>query len=178
MKTLDEVIKSLEWCIDDSHDDCEGCPYDTGEVTDCHERNIDALHYLKAYRKVTDVLHKHGFGSVWGITLPNPERVEGKPDIDGSMNQPLTWDELKQMEGKPVWAEEKYSFSNEWHGRWEVICSVWDYEWDDDPYLSMTDEEYRHKNDMGKTWQAYRKEKEAPLSERLIDVLREVRGEK
>ena len=52
MKTLDEVIKSFEWCIDDSHDDCDGCPYNTGEATDCHVRNIDALHYLKEYQVI------------------------------------------------------------------------------------------------------------------------------
>ena len=49
MKTLDEVIKAFEWCIRDDLEDCTGCPYDTGEELDCHERNIDALYYLKEY---------------------------------------------------------------------------------------------------------------------------------
>lgn len=55
MKTLDEVIQALEWCISDTEDDCAGCPYD-GEDGGCHQRNLDALHYLKAFRYAKDTL--------------------------------------------------------------------------------------------------------------------------
>lgn len=52
MKTLDEVIKAFEWCCNDDNDDCDGCPYETGEATDCHVRNIDALYYLREYWEI------------------------------------------------------------------------------------------------------------------------------
>ena len=48
MKSLDDVIKAFEWCLDDNQDECDGCPY--GQETDCHDRNIDALHYLREYQ--------------------------------------------------------------------------------------------------------------------------------
>ena len=47
MKSLDDVIKAFEWCLDDANDDCPGCPYYAGRDTDCHDRNVDALKYLK-----------------------------------------------------------------------------------------------------------------------------------
>lgn len=158
MKTLDEVIEALNNCADvnANFEACECCEYrdirDDGY--DCGRLQMmeDALHYLRELRQNLAEL--------------------GNPDGDHQQllkcqallqelyrNEPLSWDELKQMEGKPVWVEEKYSFNNEWHGGWEVINTVWDSDWDDDPYLSMTNEEYRHKDDMGERWQAYRKER-------------------
>lgn len=74
-------------------------------------------------------------------------------------NPPLTWERLKQMEGRPVWVEEKYSFSDEWYGRWEVIDSVWNNELNGELYLYMTDEECRYKNTYGTLWKAYRKKR-------------------
>ena len=52
MKTLDEVIKAFEWCLNDANDECDGCPYYSNQETDCHVRNVDALHYLKEYQKI------------------------------------------------------------------------------------------------------------------------------
>ena len=76
-------------------------------------------------------------------------------------NPLLTWDELCQMEGEPVWVEEKYSFSEEWYGKWEVISSIWNDEYSDEPdsCIYMTDEEVRYKDDFGTEWKAYRKKK-------------------
>ena len=50
MKSLDDVIKAFEWCLDDANDDCPGCPYYAGRDTDCHDINVDALHYLREYQ--------------------------------------------------------------------------------------------------------------------------------
>ena len=76
-------------------------------------------------------------------------------------NAPLSWEELKKLKGKPVWVEEKYSFLDEWYGQWEVID---DFFWEEPyfygvPYVSMTDKENRRKDDLGKKWNAYRKER-------------------
>ena len=83
---------------------------------------------------------------------------EGRMDDNNPL---LTWDELCQMEGEPVWVEQKYSFSKEWYGQWEVISSIWNDEYSDEPdsCIYMTDDEVRYKNDFGTEWKAYRKRK-------------------
>ena len=83
MKTLDEVIKAFEWCNneDENLDDCTGCPYNTGQGTDCHERNVDALYYLKEYQEKQKILnirmaeYNRGFeqlGEEWARIKNNP----------------------------------------------------------------------------------------------------------
>ena len=71
-------------------------------------------------------------------------------------NDPLTWDELKQMVGKPVWVEDS-GFGN-WlivdlfgdSGGAEYMIARGDQYW----------EEYMRDEDDGLSWQAYRKERE------------------
>ena len=66
-------------------------------------------------------------------------------------NPPLTWDELKQMEEKPVWIQEGD------HGYWIIIdnfsITSYGYHW-----LNSV-EGCLEKEYMGISWQAYRKEK-------------------
>ena len=63
-------------------------------------------------------------------------------------NNALTWNELRQMEGKPVWVEEKGMLSI-----WIIIRDV------TGNWLYSTDcNAYRHE-DCGKIWQAYGKER-------------------
>lgn len=47
MKTLDEVIKALEWCTEPDQSVCSACPY--ADDDKCYEK--DALHYLKEYKE-------------------------------------------------------------------------------------------------------------------------------
>ena len=144
MKSLNEVIKANECCDHGELDSkCEDCPYN-GIGACCAERESDALYYLRDMKNLEedyDIL----YNKYWREF--NQQQV----------NPPLTWDELKQMEGKPVWVEER-------------SCRLWiiarnfqrvqygniDTEW------LRTDirEIYYDKADIGKTWQAYRKEKE------------------
>ena len=56
-----------------------------------------AITYLKGYREVL------------------PEYAQMK--LDAVKNDPLTWDELKQMEGKPVWIK----YGNNQQSRWVII---------------------------------------------------------
>lgn len=70
--------------------------------------------------------------------------------LDAVKNDPLTWDELRQMEGKPVWVE--------WydHKEWFLIDSI-----------DKKKVVFRAKSGFGwhcirresETWQAYRKER-------------------
>ena len=142
---LDEVIAEIEeFCI---------CP-SSDEYCVLNDVYKDALHYLRQYQEVATTLHKHGFGSVWGITLPNPEKVEGKPDIDGSVNQPLTWEELSEMKGKPIWMEFKNGDKF-----WIVIYNVGRLQ---DGTCVLTDKTEFY-TDRGKDWNAYRRERHEDL---------------
>lgn len=140
MKTIDEVIKAYELCHA-SVLSCEGCPYDNGERwrdSDCYLS--DALHYLKAYKDDRDDLT--ALRAYWAEQQANPA---------------LTWEQLKGMEGKPVWVE----YDDHFEGRkrtqfkeWEVIDCILD-----DRLVVKGEWDY-HKSELGDIWQAYRKERE------------------
>lgn len=100
MKTLDEVIKAHEFCVNSSITGavCEECP--AFAKPDCMIRE-DALHYLKEYQKLD---------SLNAIAFPE----------DANDNLPLTWDELKQKIGQPVWLETNFADYNK-YGRWAII---------------------------------------------------------
>lgn len=135
MKTLDEVIEELQYW--DTCNEYPECFYDD-EVT------RDALNYLKEYKRVQNKIEK--------IALGNIEDTLDKLD-----NKPLTWDELKTMEGKPVWVEwievvigGSYSIRD-----WFLI------EWIDNNNHEVIIRD-RHGNQIlyrdGSDWQIYRKE--------------------
>ena len=48
MKTLDEVIKAMDWCTDLDQSGCNACPYADSDQIICFKD--DALFYLKEYR--------------------------------------------------------------------------------------------------------------------------------
>ena len=137
MKTLEEVIKANECCDHGEPDSrCEDCPYNG--IGACYaERESDALQWLKGYRAHIEL-----------------DRLRDKCEAE---NEPLTWDELKSMEGKPVWFE-GYA-GNFWcivremqknsDGTEDVIF--------DGPH-GMTG--VGHDDQYGDKWQVYRKERE------------------
>lgn len=50
MKTLQDVIKAIEWCTELDQSGCGACPYSDTADNRCYEE--DALHYLKEYRTI------------------------------------------------------------------------------------------------------------------------------
>lgn len=136
MKTLDEVIKGMEHCHEDN---CMECPYqfepkDFDCITQC--QYTDALHYLKEYQKIEDEYHE--LKDWWA-----EEYVT---------NDPLTWDELKQMEGKPVWVEH-HLFKG-----WRLVG------WQANEHMMNLVGSYSERlplfaDGCGTDWQAYRKER-------------------
>ena len=135
MKILDEVIKAFEYT------------YENDPIAWTY--GVDALHYLKEYRDLKSTMDWH------------KEMEEIRKSL---INEPLTWDELKLMEKKPVWVEEieddKILF-----GQWDIISGfgynenfdLIDYE---NPIIDFYRSGNRTKFGLGKTWQAYRKERE------------------
>lgn len=91
-KTLDEVIKALEWCISDTEDDCAGCPYDKKE-DGCHWRNLDALHYLKELRHILD-------NAIWIEPTKEENGYWKLSTLPETENDLLTWDEILRLYSK------------------------------------------------------------------------------
>lgn len=107
---------------------------------------IDALHYLKEYQ-----------GYLLGKEISDAFD-EAFSEMD---NPPLTWDELKQMEGKAVWIEGMH------HKHWCIIKGIARKDLSEMEYITLA---YlnnknrivtydRRKGNFDVTWQAYRKEK-------------------
>ena len=90
MRTLDEVIKAFELCIP-TKIRCLECPYHENGCPD--DRKKDALHYLKHLQEYYNMSREHH--------EPNPA---------------LTLEQLKQMEGKPVWVE-----IDGYNGYWTIV---------------------------------------------------------
>ena len=128
MKTLDEVIKAQERC--GTYPNCHFCFLHSGPMC---EWIRDALQWLKGYKAHIEL-----------------DRLRDKCE---AKNDPLTWEELKSMEGKPVWVEDDFYKK----GEWLLIQMV---EGNDIWYVdrwAQKDKFYR--DNFGRLWQAYRKER-------------------
>lgn len=157
MRTLDEVIAVLSECFDNT--------YNIAPL-ECEPEYVeDALAYLKDYRlrlqNLQDMMDRYEVNDRnYQEAVQNCEMVQLKYQQlldDYNDNSALTWDNLCLMVGKPVWIE----YDNHLEGRkrtkfkdWEVIDCILD-----DMCIVKGDFDY-HKSDLGKTWQAYRKERE------------------
>lgn len=133
MKKIDEVIEELQYW-DTCHEYPE-CFYDDEVIK-------DALNYLKEYKRVQNKIEKIALGSI-------------EDTLDKLDNKPLTWDELKTMEGKPVWVETEPI--NGW-----VIVEIRDSFMKGREYIKFGLLELSNK-DLGKTWQVYKKERDEDL---------------
>ena len=129
MKTLDEVIEYFNGQCKMRH---------VYLTEDADERFYDALHYLKQLQKIEDEYEE--LKDWWA-----EEHAE---------NVPLSWDELKTMEGKPVWLE--LLKTSDWKG-WDVVSGFTT----DDVFgeIMVTVRDDYFKSEFGKTWKAYRRER-------------------
>lgn len=167
MKKLNEVIKAWEICFsDDRTADCTGCPYadEDGEAACFNHDRVDALHYLKEYQN-KEMFYNQAIDHCLEMINEQEDRVTVYL-AEMNKNDPLTWDELKLMEDKPVWLEyvadedndldnpdDRYSMwviVYDWHGKNKQILNVISAEGDLDFYEET----------QGIEWQAYRKERE------------------
>lgn len=146
MKTLDEVIVELE------NYPVVGGTTLTFDVIVVPERSLNnALHYLKEYKN-TDENYKRAISHVTEVIDHYEKMVADYLSVN---NPPLTWEELKAMEGKPVWVEmEGYKHNrgivmnqDERNGRL-LLCG----------YDKVAIRIEINKEGEGNRWQAYRKE--------------------
>ena len=124
MKTLDEVIKALEVCTSGYCSNHDGdCPYLGHYKCNEEQRNLDALHYLQEYRmQLDDIVAKRKkleseiarYQEAEQDALKALDDWSSRPVEENKKlvltvdNPPITWEQLKQMEGKPVFVEERY----------------------------------------------------------------------
>lgn len=163
MKTLDEVIDAMERCSIPHYFDCKGCPYEDDDAeVGCRsdDRDADALHYLKEYRKYAKVvderyaeIEKKQSDAYWMWVNKTAELER---------NDPLTWGELKSMEGKPVWVELKRKETEVGRKAWGLNDGTYvdAFGYDIVTVKVLHDLWHLSKAQLGKTWQAYRKERE------------------
>ena len=145
MKSLDEVIKKIEkqWVCPSSDEADEYC-----ELYDVRD---DVLHYLKEYRD-----DRENFSEA----ISNCRKALNKYIMDINTlaqqeeNLPLTWDELRTMECKPIWVEQHHGDTK----GWLLILRKCD------DVVTCTTKHgnsfYLYKANYGEKWQAYRKERE------------------
>lgn len=161
MKTLDEVIKAYEICLNIKETSCRDCPYTEFNAEGkwacslCGDCTEDALSYLKEYRSEKAMWEADRKGYLnWIEQYKEAREKHQQAVIELKKNPALTWDELKAMEGKPVWVEDGLE-----NGEWYIIeCFTGsgrfiahDRYADDTVFKAV---------DMGNVWQAYRKERE------------------
>ena len=158
MKTLDEVIQAIEICRDS---------YVAGKII-----KSDALYYLKEYQDAKNTLNVEREKNIeaycqWKDAKEKLEAqtshtmwVDKHFQFEISDNPPLTWDELKEMKGKPIWVE--YAADEQQTG-WFLIAKNPERPTFGKPKLFTLVREdgkfYLTISGYGKRWQAYRREK-------------------
>ena len=105
----------------------------------------NAIYYLKKYRD-------HMKNEI----IELQEELKKQKGMIEFLEKPLTWDELKQMEGKPVWMEVKYHNPEVIYKYWTIV-KYFDSNKGGDMIFTGTG--FYYKDLLGVDWKAYRKEK-------------------
>ena len=144
MKPLDEVITAVHHCglltgFDDTYEYDGGCPYE--DCSKCEQKRMlgkDIIYYLKEFQ---------GLSKMWNDKLDKEQK-----------NEPLTWDELKGMEDKPVWVE----YISCKRKVWAIVDCFYTDAFGKVNMNVALPHDYWHleKELIGKAWQAYRKGRE------------------
>lgn len=149
-ETLDEAIEALVFC---SKGLCECCPFNKEDRNLCEDAKCAvALGYLKEYKKncedlinVTKALKKEKDICSYALdNLTNNRKL-------------LTWEELKTMEGEPVWIELLYHHPEQKYEYWDIIKRfdmIEDYE-----VVDLAQSGYLYKTLLGSGWKAYQRGK-------------------
>ena len=95
--------------------------------------------------------------AAFGIAQATQEEIDEIIKLDEEQNNPpLTWEELKGMEGKPIWIEVKYHNPEAIYKYWTIVKYFNSHEGGD---MVFTGTGFYHKDLLGIDWQAYRKER-------------------
>ncbi len=147
VKSLDKVIELAEHCLKPMGQNlCSTCPGRYANRCNVWE---DSLHYLKEYKN-TDENYKKAIAHVTEVIDHYEKMIADYLSVN---NPALTWDELRTMEGKPVWVEQCNGDTKGWllilRTNFDVInCTT-----------KHGNSFYLYKSSYGERWQAYRKER-------------------
>ena len=147
-ETLGEAIDALVFC---SKGLCEYCPFNKEDRHLCQDAKcVVALGYLKEYKKncedlvnVTKDLKKEKDLYSYALNNLTNNRI------------PLTWEELKTMEGESVWIELIYHHPEQKYEYYDIIERFDDIEGYELVDLAKTG--YLYKSLLGREWKAYRR---------------------
>ena len=133
----------------------------------------DALFYLRAFRDAECAVEEEK--KRYQEAIKNCEEVENNyraklreverlrseltnaeiEAIKTDLNEPLTWSELKSFEDKPIWIEEwRRRYGKTEYARWWIVMT-----WINDEEMGDSQRWQFKKEDMGFSWNAYRKER-------------------
>ena len=144
-KTLDEAIESLMFC---SEGLCEYCPFNKEDRNLCEDAKCAvALGYLQEYKKNCE-------------DLINATKDLKKQYILNNLTNNrtlLTWEELKTMEGEPVWIELLYHHPEQKYEYCDIIERFDDIEGYE--LIDLTKTGYLCKSLLGREWKAYQRGK-------------------
>ena len=152
MKTLDKVIDAVERC--ETYPNCHFCYLHSGPICKWIR---DALHYLEILQDMTCGTSQK-LRNTSQITCP---KCHSEFVILPDANNPLTWQELQHMEGKPVWVEYNLHIGNkDFRDNSKRWCIVREFKpWHDTEIIITENGFVLSKNEQIKCWQAYRKER-------------------
>lgn len=168
MKTLDIVIEAIENC-EIKKQNCFTCPY-RNDDGNCYA--LDALYYLKEYRDAKNALDIERRKNIEAYCQwkDAKEKLEVQTShtmwtdkhfqFEISDNPPLTWDELKEMKGKPIWVE--YAADEQQTGWFLIAKNPERPTFGKSKIFTLIREDgrfYLTISGYGKTWKAYRWEK-------------------
>lgn len=137
MRTLDEIIQIFEAFSNKRYDLYEGLSQSL--IT-------DTLYYLNTIETTENLYHD-----------AVNELSKWKDEDWKDRYLPLTWDELKQMKGKPVWLEYNYHISNEKFRGWCIISEF--NPWRDTEFIITNRGFVLSKNEQDIYWKTYKKER-------------------
>lgn len=145
---IEEIIDVLHVCADDEII-CTACPYyDTGVygsgTAACYQNlMLEAADAIESQQKRIAELE---------AALREQEERDNRIESDAVKNDPLTLDELRKMDGEPVWVETgEVSLGEQIIGSWEIfICH------ESAIYYFTRRKRGFFAEHYGKTWLAYR----------------------
>ena len=117
------------------------------------------LHYLKEYRN-KEMFYNQSVDHMVLMMNEHEDRV-AMYLAEMHKNNPLTWSELKQMEGKPIWLEYNFQIGDkEFRDKSKRWCIIGEFKPWHDTEITITENGFvLSKNEQVKCWQAYRKER-------------------
>ena len=146
-KRLEDVIEAMEHCMKPMPESlCSSCP--TGEKADKCGVYAAALQFLKIFQQSKDELH--------ALIEDYRKEIQTKED---QRNPALTWDELTELSGCPVWVKADHAFIQ--YTGWVLADQIDDSCNCRGMIFTCPDrsEFFLMEDFIGTTWSAYRKER-------------------